>query len=271
MHLALRAHAAAAWHSGLRSRSVLAAVFVCVAVLLMAYVGSAFSLRQPKILALDLGLSGVRVGLVLLNLYWVQELIGREFDRRTVILLASYPAPRSAFFLGRFVAIQALSLAVIVFLALALYIAVNVFERGHQGQSLPTWGFPYVAFFALVWLEAAVVCAFASLVAVATSTPFFSLAIGLAFAVAGRMLGPMLDYLLAGADGDAALQGTFLPILQMLRWALPDLAALDVRALTLYGQATNLVRLAGASAAAFAYLLGTLVLAILVFERRPLA
>ena len=44
----------------------------------VAFLSASFSPRQPKTVALDVGLSGMRFSLVLFALFWVQELIGRE-------------------------------------------------------------------------------------------------------------------------------------------------------------------------------------------------
>jgi hypothetical protein len=54
----------------------------------IAYLSGYFSPRQPQTVALDVGFSGIRFSLVLLNLFWVQELVAREIDRRIDPLLA---------------------------------------------------------------------------------------------------------------------------------------------------------------------------------------
>ena len=71
--------------SGLRGRSFYAVFILGVVMIGVAYLSGFFSPRQPRTVALDVGLSGIRFSLVLLNLFWVQELVAREIDRRTIL------------------------------------------------------------------------------------------------------------------------------------------------------------------------------------------
>lgn len=70
------------WCAG-RSIQVIAAIGLFL--MGVAYLSASFSPRQPQTVALDVGFSFLRIVLVLLGLFWVQELIAREVERRTVI------------------------------------------------------------------------------------------------------------------------------------------------------------------------------------------
>ena len=61
----------------------------------VAYLSAGFSPRHPRTVALDIGLSGIRVTLVLLSLFWVQELLAKEVERKTVLHSLAYPALKS--------------------------------------------------------------------------------------------------------------------------------------------------------------------------------
>jgi len=99
------AYFVSAWRSGLRSHSFHAVFALGVLLIGGAYLAALLSPRQPETVALDVGLSGMRFALVLLALFWVQELVGREIERRTTTLFLAYPIPRSHYLLGRFVGI----------------------------------------------------------------------------------------------------------------------------------------------------------------------
>ena len=96
--------------SGLRGRSFHAVFFLGVLTIGIAYLSGFFSPRQPQTVALDVGFSGIRFSLVLLNLFWVQELVAREIDRRVILFSLAYPVSRAAFLAGRFAAVLLLSL-----------------------------------------------------------------------------------------------------------------------------------------------------------------
>ena len=72
--------------SGLRGRSFQAVFALGLALIGLAYLSGFLSPRQPQTVALDVGLSGLRFSLVLLNLFWVQDLVAREIDRRTIVV-----------------------------------------------------------------------------------------------------------------------------------------------------------------------------------------
>jgi hypothetical protein len=96
--------------SGLRGRSFHAVFLLGVLLIGIAYLSGFFSPRQPQTVALDVGFSGIRFSLVLLNLFWVQELVAREIDRRVILFSLAYPVSRGAFLAGRFAAVLLLSL-----------------------------------------------------------------------------------------------------------------------------------------------------------------
>ena len=101
--------------SGLRGRSFQAVFVLGVLTIGLAYLSGFFSPRQPQTVALDVGFSGIRFCLILLNLFWVQDLVAREIDRRVILFSLAYPVTRGAFLAGRFAAILILSgLAAIV-------------------------------------------------------------------------------------------------------------------------------------------------------------
>jgi Cu-processing system permease protein len=86
--------------SGLRGRSFQAVFILGVLLIGIAYLSGFFSPRQPQTVALDVGFSGIRFSLVLLNLFWVQELVAREIDRRVILFSLAYPVSRAPFWPG---------------------------------------------------------------------------------------------------------------------------------------------------------------------------
>jgi ABC-type transport system involved in multi-copper enzyme maturation permease subunit len=256
-----------AWRAGLRSRSVQAILVLGIVLMGVAYLSSAFSPRQPKTIALDVGLSGIRISLVLFALFWVQELIGREIDRRTVLFALTYPVPRGHYVVGRYLGVLGLLALAAVLLGTLLWIVVQYTGLGYeQGFGIKEGG-PYWATVAGLWVDAAVVAAFALWIATQSTVPMLPLALGLAFAVGGKSLGAVVEYLAKGADGDPDLM-RFAPVINVIQWVLPDLSRLDWRAWPMYGlppdgQALGLSLILAASYAAF-----LVSLAVFTFSRR---
>jgi ABC-type transport system involved in multi-copper enzyme maturation permease subunit len=254
--------------SGLRGRSFQAVFLLGFALIAVAYLAGNFSPRQPHTIALDVGLSGIRFTLILLSLFWIQELIAREIDRKTVLFSLSYPVSRAAFILGRYFAVLVLTGVALLILGLALMLAV-VWAGGGYSQEYPvTLGAALWGTLLGLWVDVATVAALGACVAALSTVAVMPLAIGAAFAIAGKALGPTFDYLVSGADGDQALTGIFSPLIHVIRWVVPDLSRLDWRDWPMYGLVPDVAAIGWALLMAIAYASLCLTLAVWTFERR---
>jgi ABC-type transport system involved in multi-copper enzyme maturation permease subunit len=256
-----------AWRAGLRSRIVQAVLVLGVLLVGVAYLSAAFSPRQPRTVALDVGLSAVRISLVLFALFWVQELVGREIERRTVLFSLTYPVQRGSYILGRYFGVVGLLALVALLLGMLLWLVIlstgGDYEQGFViAAGMPFW----VTVFGL-WVDAAVVAAFALWLATFSTVSMLPLALGLAFAVGGKSLGAVAEYLAKGADGDADLM-RFAPIINAIQWVLPDLSRLDWRAWPMYGLAPDSLAIALGLVLAASYAALLLSLAVITFTRR---
>jgi ABC-type transport system involved in multi-copper enzyme maturation permease subunit len=253
--------------AGLRSRSIQAILILGILLMGAAYLSASFSPRQPQTVALDVGLSGLRITLVLFALFWVQELVAREIERRTVLFSLTYPIARSHFIVGRYLGVLGLLGLAAILLGLMLWLVVLLLGKGYEQGFSVVIGMPYWSTVVGLCMDAAVVAAFALWVSTFSTVPMLPLALGLAFAVAGKSLGAVAEYLARGADGDPALM-RFAPIIDAIQWVLPDLSRLDFRAWPMYdlAPASQTVGLGLMMAASYAALLITL--AVLTFTRR---
>ena len=256
--------------SGIRSRSFqIVAIFGCLLVG-VAYLAASFSPRQPRTVALDVGLSGLRISLVLLSLFWVQELLAKEIDRKTVVFSLSYPVSRAQFLIGRYLGVLSLNALAALALALGLLAAVVASGVHYDQRFLPDLGLPYWLAILGIWLDVAVVTAIAMAVASLSTVQMMSLAIGAAAAIAGRALGPAIQYLAYGASGEKEMVATYQPILKVVQWILPDLSRLDWRDWSIYAQNVQPELFWSATLMAVAYSMLIMWLAVIVFRRREL-
>lgn len=256
-----------AGRAGLRSRSIQAILILGALLVGIAYLAASFSPRQPQTVALDVGLSGLRVTLILFSLFWVQELVAREIERRTVLFALTYPVARGHYIVGRYLGVLGLIALAALLLGMLLWAVVLSLGKGYTQGFAITPGFPFWSTVAGLWVDAAIVTAFALWVATFSTVPMLPLALGLAFAVAGKSLGAVAEYLAKGAEGDMDLM-RFAPIIDAIQWVLPDLSRLDWRNWPMYGLAPDgqVVGLGLMLAASYVALL--LTLAVITFNRR---
>lgn len=230
------AYFVSAWRSGLRGHSFHAVFLLGILLIGGAYLAAQFSPRQPETVALDVGLSGMRFALVLLALFWVQELVGREIERRTTVIYLAYPLSRAYYILGRFAGISALLLVASIVLALLLWIAVILSSEEYEQIRRGALGLPYWSTIFGLWLGVLMVMAFALCIAALSTVPALPLAMGAAFAIAGHSLGAVIQYLASGADGQQNLVENYTAAVNMAGWVLPDLSRLDWRTWAMYDQ-----------------------------------
>ncbi|KAI5916293.1 ABC transporter permease subunit [Thauera sp. 2A1] len=268
MLAALRQHAVTAWKSGLRGRTFHAVFVFALLLLTAAWLAAAFSARQPQAVALDVGLSGIRISMTFLALIWVQELVGREIERRTVFLVLAYPMPRAAYILGRYLGILLLAAAAILLLGVILLAVIQISAWGYQYPHALKLGWPYWATIVGFFVDIAVVSAFTLAVATVSSSAIFPLIAGAGFSLACRMLGPVLDYLSRGAEGDKELVRHFDPLVSTIRWLIPDLDRLDLRLWPMFGTSPVPDAFLVSVAMASCYAALMLLLAVHAFNRR---
>lgn len=257
--------------SGLRGRSFQAVFILGLVLIGVAYLSGNFSPRQPKTVALDVGLSGMRFTLILLALFWIQELIAREIDRKTVLFSLAYPVSRASFLLGRFFSVVVLTLLAAVILGLALQIAVFMAGGLYSQEFEVRMGAAYWTSLLGLVLDTATVAAFATCIAAVATTSIMPLSMGAAFAIAGKALGATFDYLAAGADGDRDITNTFVPLIEAIRWLLPDLSRLDWRLWPLYNLAPDWAGMGWSVLMALCYMGLSLCVAAILFARREFA
>ncbi|MBK7766993.1 MAG: hypothetical protein IPI44_13205 [Sulfuritalea sp.] len=221
--------------SGLRGRSIQVTFVLGLVLIAFAYLAGSFSPRQPQTIALDIGFSVVRFTMVLLALFWVQELFTREIDRKIILHSLALPTSRSEFFVGRYLSIVVLVGISIAILGFCLLLAVLLASPRYEQEFPVDLGLPFLVALAGIVLDVAVVSAVASAIAMISTVPVLPLALGAAFAISGKALGASVDYLSSGADGDTALVGKLGPWVDTVRWLIPDLSRLDWRQWSLYG------------------------------------
>lgn len=254
--------------SGLRGRSFQAVLILGFLLVGIAYLSSSFSPRHPGTVALDIGLSGMRITLVLLSLFWIQELLAKEVERKTILHSLAYPARRGVFVIGRYLAVLALVFVAALALGLSLLGAVAVASEGFSQEFPVLLGFPFWAAVAGIMLDVAVVAAVGTALATVSTVSVLPLVIGLAFAIGAKALGATLDYIAQGADGDTRIVSVFGPAIGIVRWIVPDLSRLDWRNWPMYGLAPGAAEIGWAALAAVAYIAILLTVGIFSFSRR---
>lgn len=208
----------------------------CLLVLaLAAFLSAQFSGRQPITVALDIGLSVMRLVLPLVIVLMTQELLSHEFDRRYFLNTLSYPHPRHRLLLGRFATVAGLTLGLLLLLAAALALLAWLIGQGYAQATPVALGSHYLLTIAFIGLDLLLLTAVASLLAVVASTPSFVLIGTFGFMLVARSFGAIVE-LLTHNSGVVSDAESYRSGIGLLGYLLPDLGALDVRMVALYGK-----------------------------------
>lgn len=236
-------------------------------VMVASVLGSGFSGRQPSSVALDVGLTGLRLVLLVVALLWVQDLFARDIERKTVYFMLAYPLTRTHYLLSRFFTVALLALAALALVGGLLWLSLQV-GSGYVQVSPVAIGHKYLLVLLGVWLDVLVVTAFALCIASLSTTPFLPLILGLCFGMAARGLGPTLDFLMHGERASSFQIALFGPVLEYAFLWLPDLSRLDWRPIALYDLPVGWGMFGLAVLSALSYIGLLLALASAIFGRR---
>lgn len=258
----------ASWRAGFRSRALLGYFVLGLVLVFCAYLSASFSMRQLRTVALDVGLSGLRFCLIFISITLVQDLVGREIERRSVLFSLSYPCSRAGYLLGRFFGVIALSGAAAAILSMLLWLAVMLAGGTYEQENRVVLGLPYWATIGGLWLDSVVVTSFTLLVCSLATVSILPLAAGLSFAVIGKAFGPLVDFIARGADGQTALVMAYSPMLATAEWLIPDLSRLDWRFWPMYGVMPELGAIGFSIVMALCYSAAMLAFSVWCFSRR---
>lgn len=219
----------------LRQKLLPLAAFALGTVIISAALAAEFGGRQPATVALDVGLSTLRFVLPLFMVFQVQELFSREFERKFYQLSLTYPVSRTTWLLGRFLALLGVSLMLLILTAIVLGIETWMISQGWKQPTPVSLGTPYMITLGFIALDLLLLLCLACFLAILASTPSFVLIGTLGFMLITRSYAAVMALLAAGGgmvDNPEAYRAG----LGVLGYLLPDLGALDVRMITLYGQ-----------------------------------
>ncbi len=252
----------------LRARFVSISFWLLVTLAIVALLAAQFSARQPATVALDVGLSFIRLALPLMIVFQLQELFAKEFDRRYFLTSLTYPRPRHQLFLGRFLALYTLLITLLVIMGLLLGVLVGVLEQDYAQSTPVALTHPYFITLGFIAIDLFVITAVGAFFAIIATTPSFILIGTIGFMIVARSFSTIIA-MLGGERIVMANQQHYQESLGLLAYLLPDLASLDVRMITLYNTMDFLpANWPALIAGSLAYSLAFMGLTLWVLQRR---
>lgn len=208
---------------------------ILVISIIAALLAAQFSGRQPASVALDVGISVIRLLLPVLAVLVLQELFYREFDRRYYFISLTYPRSRWQFLAARSLAALGYAIGALIVLAAFLWIEVTLIGKGYAQATPPDLGLAYIVTIAFLAMDIVVTAAVGTLISISATSASFVLVGTLGFVLCARSFSPIIDLLTR--DSSLVMHAeSYQSSLHYLGYIMPDLARLDVRMITLYGK-----------------------------------
>ncbi|WP_241694827.1 hypothetical protein [Stutzerimonas stutzeri] len=228
-------HFSIALQIALRARFGWLAGSTALVLIISTILSSQFSGRQSATVAMDIGLSVIRLAVPLTLIIIAQELISKDFERRYFLNTLSYPSPRHNFLLNRYAALATLTIGLLIGLSFLLAVCVWLISKGYQQSTPIALGVPFLSTIIFFALEIFLLNAIAVFIAVTASTPSFVLIGTSGFMVIARSFSPVIELLKGSATAAFSTDG-YRTGVGLLGYLLPDLGALDIRMVALYGR-----------------------------------
>lgn len=230
-----------------------------------------FSGRQSSTVAMDVGLSAIRLLLPLILVLMTQEVICKEFERKYFLNTLSYPHPRHALLLGRALSVLSLVLGLLITMASMLALVTYALSSEYVQNTPVSLGPNYLVTVTFIGLDLLVLSAVATFFAVVGSSQALVLIGTLGFMLIARSFGAIIELLTRNAGVVTDIE-SYRSNLSLLRYLLPDLGALDVRMIALYGRIDYLpADWPLLVLSSLAYIVGLLGLAVLALQRKRFA
>lgn len=245
--------ALATFKETVRRRVFLASIGFATLIFFAPIVAIPLASGQKETLVKDIGLSFIDVFGVLLAVLMATSLFHDEMEKRTVYTLLSRAIRRRDYLIGKYLGLMLMSVANVGIMTIA-FLAV-------LGLMLGRVEFGLLASVVLSLLQIGVVTAVAMLLTT-VSTPILAALASLLFCVAGHFIGDIRIF------GDQFVGPVARGAVGIVTLVLPDLENFNAKGELVYGDGVSAAYLGLCVAYAACYVVFTLLLSALLFERR---
>lgn len=259
------------FQDGLRHRVLYGVMVFALSLIVFAVLFSGFFMRDILKIILDLCLSAVSLGGLLVPFFLSISLLSGDIEQKTIYTLLARPISRSQYILGKFLGIGMLSGLIVFVLTCSTLLAVWGATFLYQGHFFSSFSIQSVliasgmSYFAIMVLNSTVVlwCSM-------TTSSFLATLLTLATYVIGQTVEDIVHFIslqIPGVDISPAVK----IIVSTALYIFPNLAAFDFKKEAAHGLGISFADLGIITLYGLAYITVMLVLAILFFRKRDLS
>lgn len=258
------------FREGIRQRVLYGAVLFAGAIIFFSVLFSGLFMRDIAKITLDLCLSAVNLGGLLVPFFLAIQMLARDLERRTIYSILSRPISRPEYILGKFIGLALLALVLMATLTVATLAAVSLARLLYPPAFFEnlSWTSIFLSIF-ISFLGMLVFIAVVVFWSMVTTSSFLATLLTLATYFIGHSVEDMARFVLSRTPG-VEISPVVAWTVQAAQYIFPNLAAFDLKSVAAHGMAIPAVHVASLAAYALAYSGAMLMLAIWVFRKRDL-
>lgn len=258
------------YKEGLRQRVLCGVVIFALLLMAFAVLISGLFMRDISKIILDLCLSAVNIGGLLIPFFLAINLLSRDIERRTVFTILAKPVSRAQYIIGKYLGICLLTATVMLVLSCATFISVLVGKLMY-GQVFFSAFSPWaviigilLSFLGLIVLNALVVlwCCVTTSSFIATILTLFTYLIGQTIDDVVRFLS--VEAYMTGSEVSVTVQYA----VKIAKYIFPNLSAFDVKLQAAHGILVPVAEIIFLICYGGVYIVSVLSLSTLIFNRR---
>ncbi|MCL7488662.1 MAG: ABC transporter permease [Desulfobulbaceae bacterium] len=255
---------------GLRYRVLYGVVVFAVFFNVFAVLISGFFMRDILKITLDLCLSVVSAGGLLVPFFLAVNLLSGDIEQRTIYTILARPASRANYIIGKFIGLGLLAAMIVGVLTCFTLLAVwgstqiypeHFFTRLSVSSILMS---SFIALLAILTLNSTVV-----LWCCVTTSSFLATLLTLATYVVGQTVEDLVHFVSAQLPG-VDISPTVKKVIHVTLYIFPNLAAFDFKQQAAHGLAISFQEVSLVTVYGFAYVTAILIIAVLYFNKRDL-
>lgn len=256
---------------GLRNRVLYGIVLVALCMMVFAILISGFFMRDISKVMLDLCLSTVNVGGLLVPFFLAIHLLARDIERRTIFSILSRAISRSEYLLGKFGGLFLLTAIIMTLLTIFTVLTIWGGRMIYADYFFTSYSLESVL--ESVWLSFCGIMMLNSLVVLwcsMTTSSFLATLLTISSYLIGQSADDIINFIKTEGS-ELHISATVKMTVDLAQYLFPNLAAFDYKMQAARGAMIPLNEILTLTGYSFAYQAVALIIAIAVFRRRELS
>jgi ABC-type transport system involved in multi-copper enzyme maturation permease subunit len=218
--------------------------------------------------AVDVGLSAVSISGLIIIFFFSIQMVSYDLERKTIYLILSKPIGKSQYILGKFVGLAVILLISSLVLGACSFLSVKlaIFSGGSMPQHF-SWNTFFLSL-GYQTLSLFIVLAIAFICISVTTNAFTAVLLCMVAYFIGQNIEKVINIIIRGKMYEQ--NPLLLPLIKKVAWVFPNLAAFDLKTTAAYGLPVDAIYLFWTGIYGLSYIAVSLIVAMLIFQRREL-